>query len=157
MRKFLLILLYLLTTAAWAQDEITQISFFSDKFGNHASFWKVVAQGKTYVALKLKSPDKDGEATVVLDKALFLELEEKAAELKAAPNSLKADGFRVLWSKDSGHSKVRTLLGRWNGVKVKMIQVEENKNGKFEHQVMLDESYLDFTRALKKARSLLIP
>jgi len=90
-----------------------------------------------------------------LDKALFSELEVKAAELKATPNPLKADGFRVLWSKHSGDSKVRTLLGRWNGIKVKMIQVEENKNGKFEHQITIDESYQDFTRALKKARPLL--
>lgn len=150
MRKILLFIC-LLVLPVWAQEEITQVSYFGDQFGNQASFWKVVVKGKTYVALKLKSPDKTGEATVVLDKAQLAELEGKVAELKTTPNALKADGIQVLWSKDAGDSKVSVLLGRWQGVKVKMIQVEENK---LEHQITLDKSYNDFTRALKKAKGV---
>jgi len=153
MRKILLILCMLLLPV-WAQDEITQVSYFADQFGDQASFWKVVVKGKTYVAFKVKSPDKTGEANVVMDKALLDEFEQKVAELKATPNPLNADGFKVLWSKDSGDSKVRTLLGRWHGIKVKMVQVEENKGGKLEHQITMDKSYNDFTRALKKARAV---
>ncbi|MBX3172161.1 MAG: hypothetical protein KF760_32450 [Candidatus Eremiobacteraeota bacterium] len=152
MRKILLFFGLLLVTVR--AQEVTQLSYFSDPFGNQGSFWKVAVQGQTYLAFKLKSPEKTGEATVVLDQALLAELEQKAAELKAKPNGLKADGFQVVWSKNAGDSKVSTLLGRWHGVKVKLIQVEENKNGKFEHQISLDKSYNDFLRALKKAKTV---
>ncbi|MFN8609626.1 MAG: hypothetical protein U0931_18955, partial [Vulcanimicrobiota bacterium] len=119
------------------------------------SFWKVVVKGKTYVALKLKSPEKTGEANVIMDKGLMAELDQKVAELKKTPNNLKSDGFQVVWSKDSGESKLRTLLGRWHGVKVRLIQVQENKNGEMEHQISLDKGYADFQRAFKKARPTL--
>ncbi len=152
MRKIFL-LFCLLLVPVWAQ-EMTQLSYFSDPFGNQGSFWKMVTQGKTYVAFKVKSHDKPGEATIFLTQALLAEMEQKVAELKAAPNPLKADGFQVVWSKDSGDSKVSTILGRWQGVKVKLVQVVENKNGKFEHQIVLDKSTNDFLRALKKTRAV---
>ena len=153
--RSVILLFCLLMAPVQAQDEITQVSYWSDQFGNQGSFWKVVVQGKTYVALKLKSPEKAGEANVVLDKTLMTELEQRAQQLKALPNNLKSDGFQVVWSKDSGDSKVRTLFGRWQGIKVKLIQVEENKDGKKEHQISLDKGYTDFQRALKKAKPIL--
>lgn len=148
MRKILLIFCLLLAPAR-AQEEITQLSYFNDQFGNQASFWKVVVQGKTYVAFKLKSSDRTGEATVVMDKPLFDEFEQKVGQLKTASNPLKTDGIQVLWNKNSGEARVSTMLGRWNEIKVKLIQVEENK---LEHQVTIDKSYGDFTRAVKKAK-----
>lgn len=153
MRKILLIICFL-CAPGWAQDEIIQVSSWSDPFGNQASFWRLVVQGKTYVALKIKSPEKPGDSHVVLDSKLLDDLEQKVGELKSTPNVLKSDGLRVLWSRDSGESKIRTLLGRWQGIKVKLLQVEENKNGKFEHQITLDRNYADFARALKKARAV---
>ncbi|MBS2033356.1 hypothetical protein JST97_00095 [bacterium] len=153
--RALILLFCLLISPVWAQDEITQISYWSDPYGNQGSFWKVVFSGKTYVALKLKSPDKAGEANIALDKAMLAELEEKATELKATPNPLKNDGIQQVWSKNAGDSRVSTLLGRWHGVKLKLIQVHENKNGEFEHQISIDKGYSDFQRALKKAKPIL--
>lgn len=153
MRKILLFLC-LLYASGWAQEEITQVSSWSDPFGNQASFWKLIVRGKTYLALKVKSPEKPGEAHVVLDKNLLDQFEQKVMELKSTPNSLRSDGLRVLWTQDVGDSKLRTLLGRWQGIKVKLVQVEENKNGKFEHQITVDGNFGDFARALKKARAV---
>ena len=149
LRTFLLVLL--LALPVWAQDSVSQISYWGDAFGNQGSFWKVIIQGKPYLALKLKSPDKPGDANLVLDRELFLELEKRAAELHRLPNPLKSDGFQVVWSKKSGDATVRTMLARFQGIKVKVLQIEEKK---VEHQITLDKSYNDFTRALKKAKGI---
>lgn len=141
----------LLVSPLWAQDSVSQISYWSDAFGNQGSFWKVIIQGKPFLALKIKSPDKPGEANLVLDRELFLELEKRAGELHRLPNLLKNDGFQVVWSKQSGDSTVRTILARFKGLKVKLLQIEEKK---VEHQITLDKNYSDFTRALNKVRPL---
>jgi len=153
-----LVLLLLLITPALCQDAVEQVSYWADPFGNQGSFWKVTIHGKTYVALKIKSPDKPGEANLVLDRELFQELEKRAGELHRLPNPLKNDGFQVVWSKQSGDATVRTLLARFQGIKVKLLQVEENKGaeGKFEHQITLDKSYNDFARAYNKLRPVII-
>lgn len=153
--RALVLFFCLLVAPVWAQDEISQISYWSDAYGNQGSFWKLVVKGKTFVALKLKSTDKAGEANVALDQSLLSELEQRAAELKSTPNNLKSDGYQVVWSRESGNSRVSTLLGRWHGIKLKLIQVHENKNGESEHQISLDKGYSDFQRALKKAKPIL--
>ena len=154
-RLWILLLLCLLVGgAALAETSADRVSYFADPFGNTASFWRINFQGKPYKLLKIKSSDRAGEADYLFDQATLAEFEEKVAELRRAPNNLKADGFQVLWSRQSGDATVRTMLGRLNGAKAKLIQIEQNKAGqaRSEHQICLDQCYSDYTRALQKLK-----
>ncbi len=154
MRKWLILLVLLVIGVATAQDSFTQVSYFADPYGNTASFWRVQYQGKPYQVLKIKSSDRVGEADFAFDTTRLAEFEAKVAELKRTPNTLKADGFQIVWSSQFGDGHVRTLLGRLNGMKVKLIQIEQNKEGqpKAEHQICMDQCYADFNRALQKLK-----
>ncbi len=149
-----LLLLFLLISCCGAELATSQISYFNDPYGNRGSFWKVTYEGKRYDVLKIKSPDKEGEADIVLSEDQLGELEVKVGELKRSRNPLKNEGFQVLWNLQAGDAQVRTLYAQINGVKVKVLQVEQNKAGspKSEHQVCIDECYGDFNRALQKLR-----
>jgi hypothetical protein len=150
-----LIVLFLLVGApARAEDAVTRISYFADPYGNNGSFWRVTYQARPYHVFKVKSPDKTGEADFLFDDATLTEFENKVSELRRTPNPLKADGFQVLWSVTSGDATVKTLHGRLNGVKVKMIQVVQRKPNEpeREHQICMDECYPAFTSALQKLK-----
>ena len=153
MRRILFVSL-LLAIAAWAQDGYRQLSYFVDPFGNAGSFWAVTHAGKPYTVLKLKSPDVPGEANFAFNDGVLSEFEKKVTELHKMPNPLKSDGFQVVWSTQFGDASVRTLVGRMNGVKLKVIQIEQKPEGgaKAEHQVSIDQCYSEFTSALRKAR-----
>ena len=156
MRKLLAIfLLALFSNAAMAEDSIIQVSRFSDPYGNTGSFWNVQYQGKPYKLLKLKSSDQNGEADYVFDAKTLTEFEEKVAEMRRTPNSLKADGVQVLWSHSFADATVRTMFGRLNGMKVKLIQIEQTKAGqpKSEHRISLDQSYREYSAALLKIKN----
>ena len=152
---FLLCLLTLLVAGlgAWAEDSIQKVSFFSDPYGNTGSFWIVQYQGKPYRVLKLKSPDREGEADYVFENSAALnEFEQRVQELRATPNTLKADGFKVLWSQHFADATVQTVLARLNGLKVKMVQVTQEKANepKREHQITMDQTYAGYSGALNK-------
>ena len=42
---------------------------------------------------------------------------------------MKNDGFQVVWSKQSGDATVSTLLARFKGMKVKLLQVRGRSLG----------------------------
>ncbi len=123
MRKISLIFMFclLICGTVFGEDSVSKISNFVDPFGNQGSFWQVSYKGKPYKVLKLKSPDRNGEADFAFDDVTLSDFEDHVAEMKRTPNTLKADGFKVLWSRQFGDASVRTILGRLNGVKVKMI------------------------------------
>ena len=156
MKRLLLMLLLLVGAVgvAVAEDSVTRVSYFADPYGNNASFWTIVYQGKPYSILKIKSPEKTGEADFLFDDAGLAEFESKVAELRRTPNQLKADGFKVLWSTSFGEGTVKTLLGRLNGIKVKLIQVTQRKanQAETEHQVSIDECYSNYSSALSKLK-----
>ncbi len=131
------------------------LSQFVDTYGNTGSFWTLTYQGKSYTLLKLKSPEKEGDANFAFDAASLVEFEQKVAELRKAPNNLKSDGFQVLWSKSFGDATVSTLVARFKGLKVKLIKIAQKPEGKpaTEHDISIDrEAYSAFQSALHKAR-----
>ncbi len=157
-KRFLLIVtLILLALPLSAENSVRRISYFSDPYGNTGSFWLVHYEGKKLGVFKIKSPDRDKEADYVLTEADQAEFESRVAQLKRTSNNLKADGFQVLWTATYGDATVKTLLGRLNGVKVKLIQVTQKKTDEpeREHQISIDECYYDFTAALQKFKRAL--
>lgn len=157
MMRWILLLSLLLVGPALAQDSVKRISSFSDPYGNLASFWVIQHSGQRVGLLKVKSPDHEHEADVVLDSSLVKELESRFAELKRSPNRLKNDGFEVLWSQSNGDAKVSTLLGCHQGLRVKILQVTQKKEGEPErqHHVTLDEAYPQFQSAWQKFKRAL--
>lgn len=154
MRAWILILLAMLTSLVFAQA-VSRISYFADPFGNTGSFWKVSFEGRDYRVLKIKSSDKPGEADFAFENGEALtEFETRAGQLYRGRNPLKKDGFQVVWSREFGDATLRTVFARLNGINVKLIQVTQIKEheGKFEHQLALDQCYSEFAAALKKAR-----
>ena len=104
--------------------------------------------------LKLDSPDHPGDADFVFEEGVLKEFESKVGELRRASNPLKQDGFQILWSKQSGDANLHTMIGRIHGIKLKIIQIDQQKPGqpKSEQQITLDQSYSDFNNALRKLK-----
>ncbi len=143
------ILAFLVLSLAAALAENVQLSSFADAYGNTASFWAADYRGKNYVLLKLKSKNRQGDADFVFTPGALAEFDRAVVTLEQTPNPLKADGYQELWSQKAGDATVRTLLGRLNGVNVKLIQVQQKD---VTHQICMDKIFGAYREALKKLK-----
>ena len=154
--KLYFIGILLLAASVSAQESaIVNLSRFQDGWGNTGGFWQVTYGRPDYLVLKIKNHEKEGAADIVFTREQLKQFEDNLLALKQARNTLKDDGFQVTSSITSGDAVQHMLLVRLNGVKLKTVQVVQQKAGeaKQDHHLGLStESYYDIKKAVKTAR-----
>ncbi len=150
-------LLLCLPLSVWCEESVQRISGFQDKFGNQGSFWLIHYQGQRVPLLKLKSADREGDADFVFKEGSLASFESMLQQLRRSRNTMKKDGFEVLTSLPSSEATLRSLHVRYQGLRLKMLQIEQQPVGsaKREHQVSVDSNFAEVQSALQKLKRAL--
>jgi hypothetical protein len=157
LKWYLLFLLCCLPLAGWGEESVRRISGFQDNFGNQGSFWLIHYQGQRVPLLKLKSADREGDADFVFKEGSLASFESMLQQLRRSRNTMKKEGFDVLASLPSNEATLRCMHVRYQGLRLKMLQIEQVPAGspKREHQISLDSNFAEVQSALQKLQRAL--